>query len=508
MRQHFISPKRGLALLLSLVLLVSALSVGGVSAAGDVCTCGEIPRVYIEGLGAALYLNEDTPEQSEVSMIETEGLQDLILPIAQNIIKAAAMQDWDAGADAISVLVWGMAGHLQCNEAGESVEPISNHYNPIAQDHNHKENNKFKFRYDWRLDPMQSARELNEYIALVQEATGHEKVALLYHSEGGMIATAYISQFGFDALDHMIAIASAHNGMSLAGELLNKTASFNATGAANLLRSYAGEEGGMGLVSSLVTVLEQAGMIYALCDALQILWDNTKDRLYETTITPLFAQWPAFWGFVPDSYYESAKSAVLDSEIHEELINKIDDYHYNAGARADELLTEAAQAGVKVSIIAAYGYPIAPVFATSNLCADGVIDTALESSGATCADYGTTLPEDYTQQNADGHGHISPNRQIDASTCVFPEQTWFLRDAQHSSPSADDLCDFLVYSDGQPTVHQNADFPQFLLRTQEGVLVPDSPTQTEELPDTLSGAIWQLLIKTMLLLIETVGGIS
>lgn len=41
---------------------------------------------------------------------------------------------------------------------------------------------------------------------------------MMFRSEGGVITMTYLSRFGYAALDHMIAIASAHNGMSLAGE--------------------------------------------------------------------------------------------------------------------------------------------------------------------------------------------------------------------------------------------------------------------------------------------------
>ncbi len=55
------------------------------------------------------------------------------------------------------------------------------------------------------------------------------------------------------------------------------------------------------------------------------------------------------------------------------------------------------------------------------------------SFGATCSKIGETLPADYIEQRKEeGLGeYISPDMQIDASTCLFPETTWIVKNVHH-----------------------------------------------------------------------------
>lgn len=507
MNRTILRARKTVSLLLCLSLLLAMLALGGVSAKAKSCNCAEIPRIGIAGIGDTMYYNYGTPEQEAINVAETAALPDALLPMAANLIKAVALRSWDAGADAISDIAYALLGHLQCDTAGKSIQAISNPYRPIPPDQDHKVNHYYHFKYDWRLDPMQAARELDEYVKLVQASTGHKKVVLQYHSEGGIVVNAYLAQFGDASVDHLIGVASAHNGLTLLGELFNKNVQLDAAALANLVRTFIESDGAMALIGDLVGVLEQAGILDALVFALQLVLDNAGDRLFETTLVPLFAQWPALWGFVPDAYYESAKAAMLDSKTHAALIRVIDDYHYKAGAKADALLKKAVKNGAKVSIIACYGYPSMPFFADANLCADGLIDTALESSGATCAPCGQVLPEGYKQKVADGHNHLSPNGQIDASTCVFPEQTWFLQDMLHFNASFGALVDYLVSCKAQPTVRSNPKYPQFMTRLTDGTFIPseqaDSPPYQ---PTTLPGAALRLLMDMIGLLVGLVTG--
>ncbi|MDR2525705.1 MAG: hypothetical protein LBC83_05950 [Oscillospiraceae bacterium] len=473
---------KGLAWITAAALLLGCLATGPFAAGSESCACAEIPRVYIEGIGAPLRRNAGTAAEEQVDVADTAHIQEALLPMARSILKAVALHSWEAGADAIASLAYSLFGHLQCDERGKSIAPISNPYAAPTQDHRQDKN--FGFRYDWRLDPMESARQLHEYIQLVRALTGHEKVALLYFSEGGLVATAYLAQFGSDAIDHLVPIMSAHNGLTLLGELFSKNLHLSAPATANLIRSLVTNQGGaeMDLVAALVTVLEQAGLLEALTGALQVLLDNAGDRIYEAALIPLFVQWPALWGFVPDRYYESAKAAVLADNKHVDFIRTIDDYHYNAGAKADALLAEAAANGTKVSIVASYGFPSMPFFSGANVSADGLIDTALESSGATCADNGQTLGARYTQKIDDGQNHISPNRQIDASTCAFLNQTWFLQDQIHFTFAYPDFIDFLIYSDAQPTITSDANYPQFITRLPDNTFIPSTQAPAKPPP--------------------------
>ena len=98
---------------------------------------------------------------------------------------------------------------------------------------------------------------------------------------------------------------------------------------------------------------------------------------------------------------------------------------------------------------------------------DYLIDTSLSSGGAVCADNGKTLPDGYVQQKDRRHDHISPDRRIDASTCMYPENTWFIRDMGHLDfPYGTEGADFLMWlvcADTQLTIRSDVRYPQFLV---------------------------------------------
>ena len=98
------------------------------------------------------------------------------------------------------------------------------------------------------------------------------------------------------------------------------------------------------------------------------------------------------------------------------------------------------------------------------------------SFGATTSSVYETLSDDYIAKRvAEGKGkYISPDKQIDASTCLFPDLTWFIKGSSHSNWTTYELK--MLYdicsSDRQLTFD---DFPysQFMVyNTEEDLLFP------------------------------------
>ncbi len=65
--------------------------------------------------------------------------------------------------------------------------------------------------------------------------------------------------------------------------------------------------------------------------------------------------------------------------------------------------------------------------------------------------------------------YVSPENNIDASTCLFPEQTWFIKNLSHSEGSSafDEMIKVLLYSDGQATVKSYSNYPRYLLNNDK-----------------------------------------
>ena len=108
----------------------------------------------------------------------------------------------------------------------------------------------------------------------------------------------------------------------------------------------------------------------------------------------------------------------------------------------------------------------------SNL-GDGIIDVKYASFGATASEYGKTL--DNITSDAK---YISPDKTVDASTCLFPEQTWFVKNMKHGSDDAalkNMMRKFMKY-DGQATVETFEEYPRFTIFDGESIL-PESPIE-------------------------------
>ena len=54
----------------------------------------------------------------------------------------------------------------------------------------------YQFYYDWRLDPLETADRLNEYIQAIKKVTGAPKVAIVARCLGSVIAMAYVAKYG------------------------------------------------------------------------------------------------------------------------------------------------------------------------------------------------------------------------------------------------------------------------------------------------------------------------
>ncbi|MCR5781278.1 MAG: hypothetical protein K6G90_00940, partial [Clostridia bacterium] len=79
----------------------------------------------------------------------------------------------------------------------------------------------------------------------------------------------------------------------------------------------------------------------------------------------------------------------------------------------------------------------------------------------------------------DGHNHISADRVIDASACIFPDNTWFVKFAHHKvnyEAFSLELVQNIFWTDGFD-VFTDPKFPQFVVRD------PDTNTFSPLTPD-------------------------
>ncbi|MDR1410123.1 MAG: hypothetical protein LBJ12_07675 [Oscillospiraceae bacterium] len=461
--------KKALAILLTVVLLLSVPLIAFAADTHDEATCPNVPIINLGGAMTALYYEESTVEKK----VAFDPSPELITGAVNNVIgklQSALLHippDWDAVAMALSGMLWDVAGEIAMDEKGKSINPlISSHNTGTVINQDHTKNRAYSWDYDWRLDPCDLADDLHTFIGLVKANSKHGKVNLRAPSGASMIVTAYLAKYGTDSLNGIVLWNSMHNGMGVLGQLACKEIAIDSVALAEgKFFHLIGMDNLQTNLTLILTFLSRIGVLEIVAGVGNAALDKAIDRFYSEAVIPLFFQMPNMWGYVPHEYYEQAKKILFgDNAKYADLIAKIDNYHYNVQQKADGLLKSASEAGVKVAIVSSYGYPGIPLVKDARANTDTIVEASKSSGGATTGRFGEKFPVTYSQKIPDEHNHISPDRQIDASTCILPEQTWFIKYVYHFDPLdwRDTFAEWVFDTPGQVDVYSSDQYPQFL----------------------------------------------
>ncbi len=455
--------KRALCVLLAFILIFGLAVPTMAASAKNVCACPNIPEIHVPGWAHEIYYKQGTPEERVVDFVNTENIASGLGLLLRGFGLAALRLNWDYAADGLGALLYTIFSFTRLDAEGNSLEPISNHWD-VDPSQNHKKNTNYRFGYDWRMDPMDIARQLNDYIQAVKAQTGHSKVALFGESQGACAVMAYIAQFGTDDLDSLVLATGAQCGVEAVGQMLCGKLHVDSQGLVNFLGEMIADD--TGIVRCLLQGLRTLRVLDALLWPIQdILLPKVQRRLFDNYLLEIFGYFPSLWSFLPDEYYEDAKAYLFHGREAEfkSLIAKADDYHYNVQAKHEQLLLDAQASGVRVALFVAYDKPAMPVTAHSNYQSDGLIDTPNESCGATVAPFGEVLA--LTQGK-----YLSPDRVIDASTCALPDTTWFIKGNGHDTKAMQELRHWFAQNKNALNIFSDARYPQFMRKADDRVV--------------------------------------
>lgn len=326
--------------------------------------------------------------------------------------------------------------------------------------------------YLYNYDDMGSIRTaadgLNDFIQdVVVGRGGYSNVILCPISLGSSVAALFLDLYpeSHSLIKKIIFMVAAADGTDIIGELLTKdlTIISSPEALAETLFEYirlpkAAEK----IVKFLFGLFINDRNFDTLCDAVLF---GINDSIATTAI----------WALCPLSYYQEARRAYLmrgcDDEKRAE-IDRLMEARQNLKSNLDNIVGN----GGKVFTLSGYGLPLDQFFDSEWLrgaalvSSDTIVPTYSSSLGATTAPLGQAFESGYVSTNPvctdPCHNHISPDRLVDASTCMFPETSWFFRGVTHAgfgcSRKALELVKSLACDNGITDIHSDAAFPQFI----------------------------------------------
>ncbi|MCL2300069.1 MAG: hypothetical protein FWC27_07995 [Firmicutes bacterium] len=322
----------------------------------------------------------------------------------------------------------------------------------------------YLYTFDWRLDVFDLAKELDDLIQTAKRETGHDRVYLSPISMGAAVATAWLSEYGekndFADVENVLYVSPACQGADMLGVLLSGDLTLDVTNLKYQL-----------LTVDFFKNTVPASWIDALFGWLEGLGLAKYVEEYGRYGTDFFRNyakyWPGMWTLLPQADYLRAKNLAFPgggTAEEQAYIAKLDRYHALQGSQ-DAMFERLRDAGKGFAVISLYTRPLyAPITRNRHtLVSDGVIDTYYTGGFPTLADYGQ--PPLAAQAVNDGHDHLSPDGMVDASTCLHPENTWFVNGITHDDFKAGEwpakLALWLIEGGAKGTVQSDAAYPQF-----------------------------------------------
>ncbi len=456
------------------------------------------PQIYVTGFQSANIYYENDPEKKPLfAPVDTDRILGNLNNIGDYLVQSVKNGEPDLLYTCVRSFVLDSFGMLEIMPDGVSsmpgvaVEPTVIAYEGYG---------KYTFYYDSRLSPVDICDSLDEYIDMVIEDSGKDKIELVGSSYGASVVTAYLHEYKhkLDRVDSVLLCVPSVLGIDFFGELLSGNFNVDVDAFEDFISNLMNSEE----FGDFLRLMNKTGYLDLLMKAMvvpvlrQAVYKGLLDACRE-----FMAPIPAIWTTIPDKYFEPVMKNMFGENYsdpnHEYAvtISKMTYYHNTIKLNAEKIIKDVQDMGKHVSVICKYGSPAIPLSEAGDLMDDGLATLKVTSFGATCARYGQQLPADYKQALYPEYNFISVNRNIDASTCLLPFNTWILKGLGHGQKNEDywNLIDEIIYRDLD--VFTDPDIPQFMQVSDEDEqrLIP---LQQEEFEEETN--VFQDLIKVII----------
>ena len=486
--------KKRIAVIMAAIVILSVLPVP-LTAAAD--ASGNTPIVYIKGYQELIKLDGNG---GSTHLLDDDGdiVDDAISQAAPLFAKALVSDDWDEYCDVTYEALKPLYADAQPAPDG-TVDPntgVGNYFEnglwswspeEIDPAINEQPYAFYEYNFDFRLSMLKNADDLHAFVKAVEKKTGHDKVIMVGRCGSTNLIAAYLYKYqepvNYADLEKLILISNNTDGVDFVEALLGGTVKINPEATYRLVKyqgyldDAVGDEGIVAFLNATIDMLAETGLgLNAICKLAQHIYGKVKDRLIARLMKEYYGICPGYITFVNENY-EAYRSYIFqeegDLEKYAAIIEDADEYHYHAQVGFDERLQTMRELGIEVDLVALYGDQTYPLMESADLTSDRIASVEDQSLGGTASPITGMFSEAYiAARQAENKGaYISPDKQIDASTGLFPDTTWYIKNSKHTfGDPLQGLVNVLTRTKNV-TVRSDPAYPQFLNHFDTG-LVP------------------------------------
>lgn len=330
------------------------------------------------------------------------------------------------------------------------------------------EDNLYFFTFPLISDPFISAAKLNDYIQIVKEQTGKDKVNIVTISLGGTILTAYLELYkntNYPDINKVLNVVSCLDGTDVMGDFYMRN--FNLDDQfffQEFLPMVMKEMNGYATLGHLINV---ALKIFPR-SVIEAILTAAVDGIIDT----LMINCPQFWAMIPKDRYDDVinKYSFIKNDPEYSRLYATVEHFQQARLNLKDNLVKLNKQGALIHNVCGYNLDyssqdycfFAAMKSSLTTNSDAIIDIDSTSLGATYAKAGEVLSAEYIATR--DSKYISPDGSLDVSTCLFPDNVWFFQ-GQHHEVGRNDVIIKLIAKLASNQINSTADmpdkFPQF-----------------------------------------------
>lgn len=347
----------------------------------------------------------------------------------------------------------------------------------------------FEYYIDERLSPFVQAEDLNAFVETVKDVTGVKKLVFYARCLGPVTLFTYLYKYqrpkNYEDVAALELSFSTHNGMALTDAVYTGAVQIPKDGMEKWLSPYVAfnvEEDVSAPVlqamSALLSGISKSLGVKATVKEMNALYGELKDCLFAPFLREYYALCLENMACVNDKFDDMMAylfPTAAERRTYAYAIGELTRYHETIWPAINGMIRDIIAQGKNFALMADYGGQEYPVNEDAMYLGDRQVGLRSMSLGATVARIGGTLDESYIlAQKKKGLGeYISPDLKIDASTCAFPEHTYFVSNLNHLWPGRYSGVELdLVMPTGENGAPART-LPRFLYYdAAEGTLVP------------------------------------